>query len=131
MLMSRKSYRPTRRITDHLHPGLYLTLSGLALWFIFSAWTFGGGGYTDYLLTVASGLILIAVAIPVGLWRIWRNHPHQDEAKEPFREWASSEFHIWQDRVNGRNAAVEIILPVAAVAFGMSLFGIILHFTAH
>jgi hypothetical protein len=33
--------------------------------------------------------------------------------------------------VTGRNAAVEIILPIAAVAFGMSLFGIILHFTAH
>jgi hypothetical protein len=85
-LMTRKIYRPTRRVTDHLHPGLYLTLSGLALWFIFSAWAFGGDGYTDYLLTVASGLILIAIAIPFGLWRIWRNHPHQDEAKEPFRE---------------------------------------------
>ena len=128
--MTRKTYRPTRRVTDHLHLGLYLALSGLSLWFIFSAWAFGGDGYTDYLLT-ASGLILIAIAIPFGLWRIWRNHPHQDEVKEPFREWALSEFHIWQDRVAGRNAAVEIILPVAAVAFGMSLFGMILHFTAH
>lgn len=129
--MTRKTYRPRPRVTEHLHPGLYVALSGLALWFVFSAWAFGGGAYTDYLLTVASGLIFITVAIPAALWRIWRSHPHQEEAEQPFRQWASSEFHIWQDRVSGRSAAVEILLPVAAVAFGMSLFGIIVHFTAH
>jgi hypothetical protein len=129
--MAKKTYRPGRWDPDHLHPGLYLALSALALWFVFSAWAFGGGAYTDYLLTVASGLIFIAVAIPTALWRIWRNHPHQEESKQPFQRWASSELHIWQDRVSGRNAAVEILLPVAAVAFGMSLFAIIVHFTAH
>ncbi len=30
-----------------------------------------------------------------------------------------------------KNAAIEILLPIAAVAFGMSLFAIILNFTAH
>src|SRR5260221_8007385 len=114
-LMTRKIYRPRRWVRDHLHPGLYLTLSVLALWYIFSAWSFGGGSYTDYLLTVANGLILIAVAVPVALWRIWRDHPHEDGAKEPFREWASSELRIWQDRVNGTDAAVGIILSVAGV----------------
>ena len=129
--MTRKTYRPRPRVTDHLHPGLYLAISGLALWYIFSAWSFGGGGYTNYLLTVTSGLILMTIAIPVALWRIWRNHPHREEAKQPFREWAASEFHIWQDHLTGKNAAVEILLPVAAVAFGLSLFGVIVHFTAH
>jgi hypothetical protein len=131
--MSRKAYRPTGRVTDRLHPGLYVALVALALWFVLSAWAFGGDGYTDYLLVVASGLILIAIAVPAALWRIWRHHPHQeDEPQGSLREWAeTSEFRTWQDRVKARNAAIEILLPVAAVAFGMSIFAIILHFTAH
>jgi hypothetical protein len=131
--MSRKPYRPTWRVTDRLHPGLYLLLAGLGLWFVLSVWAFGGRAYTDYLLAVASGLIFIAVAIPAMLWRIWRNHPHEKgERRESLREWAASnEFSTWQDRVKGRNAAIEILLPVAAVAFGMSIFAVIVHFTAH
>jgi len=33
--------------------------------------------------------------------------------------------------VRGRNAAIEILLPVAAVAIGLSILGAVLHFTAH
>jgi hypothetical protein len=132
--MSKNAYRPTKPSTDRLHPGLYLILVFLGLWFVVSAWAFGGDGHTDYLLVVASGLILIAIAIPATLWNIWRHHPPGD--REPpngsLREWASTrEFRTWQDRVKGKNAAIEILLPIAAVAFGMSIFAIILHFTAH
>lgn len=131
--MSRNEYRPTVRVTDRLHPGVYLALVALGLWFVVSAWAFGGDGYTDYLLVVASGLIFIAIAIPAALWRIWRHHPHGDDApQESFREWVSaSEFRTWQDRVKAKNAAIEILLPIAAVAFGMSIFAVIVHFTAH
>jgi hypothetical protein len=131
--MSRKPYRPTKPITDRLHPGLYLALVALGLWFVVSAWAFGGDGYTDYLLVVASGLIFMAIAIPVTLWRIWRHHPHEeDPSTGSLREWVStSEFRTWQDRVKAKNAAIEILLPIAAVALGMSIFAIILHFTAH
>jgi hypothetical protein len=130
--MSRKPYRPTWRVTDRLHPSLYLALALLALWFVFSAWAFGGRAYTDYLLAVASGLMFIAVAIPAALWRIWRNHPHEEGRRETLREWAAlNEFRTWQDRVKAKNAAIEILLPVAAVAFGMSIFAIIVHFTEH
>ncbi|MGE0240864.1 MAG: hypothetical protein AB7F09_16645 [Parvibaculaceae bacterium] len=131
--MSRKVYRPATRVTDRLHPGLYLALVALALWFVLSAWAFAGGAYTDYLLVVASGLILVAIAIPAALWRIWRHHPHAEEdANGSLRQWASSsEFRIWQDRMKAKDAALEILLPVAAVAFGMSLLAIVLHYTAH
>jgi hypothetical protein len=132
MPMSKDSYRPTRPITDHLHPGVYVALVFLALWFVVSAWGFGGDGHTDYLLVVASGLILFAVAIPITLWRIWRSHPHEEAPPtRSLREWASTrEFRTWQDRVKAKNAAIEILLPIAAVAFGMSIFAIIVHFTA-
>jgi hypothetical protein len=130
--MSRNNYHPTRRTTDRLHPGLYLALVALGLWFVISAWAFGGDGYTDYLLVVASGLIVVAIAIPATLWRIWRNHPHDERPSGSFREWvATHELHTWQDRVKAKNAAIEILLPIAAVAFGMSIFAVIVYFTAH
>ncbi len=130
--MRLEKYRPTRRSSDELPPGLYLAIAALALWFIFAAWSFGGGAHTDYLLVVASGLISITVLIPLGLWRIWRNHTGDNHSHSgSFREWAASEFQIWQDHVRGRNAAIEILLPIAAVAIGLSIFGVIVHFTAH
>jgi hypothetical protein len=33
--------------------------------------------------------------------------------------------------VKAKNAAIEILLPIAAVAFGMSIFAVIVYFTAH
>jgi hypothetical protein len=129
MPLSRKVYRPAGRVTDRLHPGLYLALVSLAAWFLFSAWLFAGGAYSDYLLAVASALIVITIAIPAALWRIWRHHLHKkEEPSGSLREWATTEFRTWQDRVKGKNAAIEILLPIAAVAFGMSIFAIILHF---
>jgi hypothetical protein len=41
----------------------------------------------------------------------------------------AGDFDTWQDRVRGRNAAVEVLLPMAAIAIGMTAFGIVLHFT--
>ena len=46
------------------------------------------------------------------------------------REWMTRDFDTWQDRVKGRNAAVEVLLPMAAIAIGMTAFAIVLHFTA-
>ena len=130
--MSMRKYQPEPRRSNRLHPGLYVALALFALWYVFAAWSFGGGAYTDYLLVVASGLIGITVAIPVALWRIRRNHPRGKHASTgSFHDWATSEFQIWQDHVRGRNAAIEILLPVAAVAIGLSILGAVLHFTAH
>src|SRR5690348_4223858 len=119
MPMSKNSYRPTRPATDRLHPGVYVALVFLALWFVASAWGFRGDGHTDYLLVVASGLIFMAMSIPIMLWR---SHPHPEQPpSRSLREWVSTrEFRTWQDRVEAKSAAIEILLPVAAVAFGMS-----------
>lgn len=127
--MPDKEYHPRQRITDRLHPGVYLALAGLGLWYAFSAWAFGGGAYTDYLLAVVTGLIIIAILIPVGIWRIWHSHPHEEAERERFKFWAAGDFRIWQDRMKARNAAIEILLPVAAVAFGLLILAIINNLT--
>jgi hypothetical protein len=46
------------------------------------------------------------------------------------RDWASGSFEIRQDRLKGANAIAEILLPIAAVALGMTVLGIVFHFTA-
>jgi hypothetical protein len=118
--------------SDQLHPFVYLAIIGLALWFVLSVWGFASDGYTDYLLAVVSGFVVIAVAIPLVLSRIARKRPNKPEERtKSLGDWAAGEFNTWQGRVKGTNAAIEILLPIAAVAFGMTAFGIVLHFTAH
>lgn len=134
--MSTDFHRRERPVSDRLHPLVYMAIVGLALWFVLSVWGFATDGYTDYLLAVVSGFILIAVALPYVLWRVWRKAQGPDAARGParqeeFQAWASGEFDTWQDRITGANAAVQVLLPLAAVAFGMTAFGIVLYFTAH
>ncbi len=67
------------------------------------------------------------------MWWLWWKNRRRDvnqEEQESLRAWAAGDLDTWQDRVKGRNAAIEMLLPIAAVAFGMTAFGIVLHFTA-
>lgn len=132
--MNRKDVRHKQSISDQLHPLIYAAMTGLASWFALSAWAFAGIGYTDMLLAVVTGFIVIAVAIPFILWRVARKHQKPDERwseGESLRDWSSHEFRTWQGQVKGASAAVEILLPIAAVAFGMTGFAIVLLLVAH
>jgi hypothetical protein len=111
-----------------LHPRVYAILIGLALWFVLSAWIFAGSGVIDYLLFIISGFITIAVVLPGILSAVGRGERAGDNAYPPsFRRWARSGFEIWQGRLTGIEATVQILLPIAAVAFGMTAIGIALH----
>jgi len=127
------STQHNRPVSDRLHPLVYVAIVCLALWFIVSVWGFATDGYTDYLLVVVSGFIVIAVGLPYVLSRVWRRAQRSEPGRRDdslFGEWAAGDFATWQDRVRGSSAAVEILLPIAAVAFGMTAFGVVLHFTA-
>jgi hypothetical protein len=80
---------------------------------------------------VVSLFVLVAVGLPTILWRIWRNH-HARGAAQParFADWAESEFVVWQGHLKGKEAAVLVLLPVAAVACGMTILAMIAHFAA-
>jgi hypothetical protein len=115
-------------VADRLHPMVWIALVGFVIWFAIAIWSFGVGGYADWLLTVVSVFLLIAVTLPVILSRVGRD-PHE-RTQEPFHDWASGEFQTWQDRPRGLNAAAEIVLPVAAAAVGMTAIGIVFHYAA-
>jgi hypothetical protein len=123
-----------RPASDHLHPFVYMAAVGLVLLFAVSAWaSFDDREYTGLLLAVTSGFFFMAVAIPCTLWLIWRRHQDVDAARDEsisWRDWARGEFDTWTGRRKAAEAAVEILLPLAAVAVGMAGGGIIFHFVA-
>jgi hypothetical protein len=123
----------SERVVRDLHPAIYMALVGLTLWLGLAIWGFGYDGQTDYLLAIVSGFLFIAVAIPSTLALMVHRQKNSDERKSSgeasFREWMAGNFDTWQDRVKGRNAAVEVLLPMAAIAIGMTAFAIVLHFT--
>jgi hypothetical protein len=132
-VMTREVNRSNRPVSDHLHPLVYAAIAGLVLWYVISAWDFFGEGDTGLLLAVVSGFFVMAAAIPCALWLIWRKHRRSEAERGEgisLRDWASGSFEIWQDRLKGANAIVEILLPIAAVALGMTALGIVFHFAA-
>jgi hypothetical protein len=119
--------RGQRSVSDQLHPDVYGVIIGLALLFAVAAWGFADGGYADLALTVVSGLVFIAIAIPLTIFLVGRRASGDNEHAAPFRDWFSGEFETSQERIKSSRAMVEILLPIAAVAFGMAIFAIMLH----
>lgn len=118
-----------------LHPRVYKLMIGLTAWFVVSVWLFAGAGVTDYLLFVVSGFIFIAVALPLILAAVdtTRKTPGDEAPKraspraQSFRDWMTGSFATWGGALDGKEALVQVLLPFAAVAFGMTIFGVELH----
>ena len=119
------------RSFDGLHPAIYKALAGFALWMVIAAWIFfSGQGYASFILTVVTGFFLIAAAIPFLIWRVWRTRSNASAAetrKPPFSDWLRGEFETWQGRVESRDAAVEVLLPLGIAAIGMTGFGLMFY----
>ena len=126
-----------RPVTRSLHPIVFVLLIGATAWFALAVWGFaGGGGVTDYLLFIVSGFIFIVVALTIILSRVGHGKGGAggdvEKPKPPsFHDWAASDFDTWQDRLSGAQAAILILLPIAAAAIGMTLFAIEFRFAAH
>jgi hypothetical protein len=117
--------------SNQLPAVIYKAAAGAVLLFVVLAWIFfGGWAHMGLLLTVVSGFFFMALAIPFALWLAWRRHEEGGAAQgKPvsLREWASGEFDTWRGQLKGANAAVEILLPVAAMAVGMIALGIVFY----
>ncbi len=124
------SERKNTRSTDRLPPAVYAILVGFVAWMAIAAWGFAGAGYADLTLSVVTGLLIVAIAIPYVIWLVGRAHTDRPDDRMSFREWRLSQFEIWQDRQKGAAAATEIILPIAAAAVGMTAFAVIFHYAA-
>ncbi len=120
-----------RSVTSSLHPWIYVTLIGLVLWFVLWIWSFAGAGVTDYLLVIVSGFLLVVVTLMLILCRVGHEDRAMDDIKakaddkpESFHHWAASDFDTDAGRLSSLQAATLILLPIAAAAFAMTVFGI-------
>jgi len=116
---------------DGLHPAIYWALAGFALWMVVAAWaSFSGQGYVSYALTIVTGFFVIAGGIPLIMWRVWRRNAAAEELRNPsFAEWWHGEVETWQGRVEGCDAAIEVLLPLGIAAIGMTLIGLVFRLT--
>jgi uncharacterized membrane protein len=122
-----------RPVTGSLHPRVYTVLIGLALWMALWVWSFVGGGETDYILFIVTGFIVVVVALQLVLMRVRRADKTVDDANSAednkdgalsLQQWARGEFEAERGRLRAAEAALLILLPIAAAAIGMMAFGI-------
>jgi hypothetical protein len=121
--------RPARSVTGRLHSRVHAVLIALALWMALWAWSFVGGGETDYILFIVTGFIVTVVALQLILMRVRRADRTADarDANDDtvsFQEWARGDFEAERGRLRAGEAALLILLPIAAAAIGMMAFGI-------
>ena len=121
-----------RPIHDAVHPAVYRTIVGLTTWFVASVWLlFNRGPDVELNLAMVTVFFLIALAIPYALALTWRRNKAADEQQttvENFHDWTKCEFSTWTGGLSGMEAAMQILLPLAAVAIGITLFGLVFLF---
>lgn len=116
---------------SHSFKGM-LILAGL---FVLGAWGFAGGGITDLVLVAVSYIVVVYAGLMLVLWLTRRRHPRLDlgdgERTDSFGNWTSRDVETSTGPVRGSHAAIETLLPIAAVAVGMVVFAVVLHFAGH
>ena len=117
---------------DALHPLVYRAIIALMIWLVLSIWVFfDHGAYVGLTLAVITIFFVIAAAIPLLIWKTWQhNAPPADTRPEDesFGTWKEEEFTTWTGKLTGREAAMQTLLPIAAVSIGMFVFGLVYYF---
>jgi hypothetical protein len=127
--------RSAQGVSDHLHPRIHMVAAGLLIWFVIAAWLlFGGSGYIDLALAMISVLVFMAMAIPLALWRTNLTAQRSaglsaQQTSDTFDTWLRGRFATWTDQESARTAAIEALLPLAAVAFAITALGIVFDLT--
>jgi hypothetical protein len=114
-----------------------MAAAGLLVWFVVAAWLlFGGSDYIGLALAVITLLVSMTISIPLALWRTNRTAQGSsvssratEQASEPLDTWMRGRFATRTDQQKGSMAAIEILLPLAAVAFGITALGIVFELT--
>ena len=117
--------------SDRLHPLVYKLAVGFVLCFVVSAWVFFDRKDDEGLmLGMVSYLLIAAMLLPAILWFAWRKQaPPATDGGPPFRNWAAGEFETQESRLKGRDAAIDALLPLAAVGCGLLALGVVFALT--
>jgi hypothetical protein len=127
--MSREPVADNKPVFDQLHPRIYGIAIGLIAWFALMAWIlFDRNGDVSLPLTFVTVLFVVAIALPWTLSLVWRkSHRVQDGNSQPvsFHDWREGYFAVWDARLRGKDAAIDALLPLIAVSFGLTAIGIV------
>jgi hypothetical protein len=130
--MTDHAQRHNQPIHDELHPLVYKTMVGLTVWLVVSIWLlFGGGGYTDLTFAMVTLFFVVVTGIPILIWLAWRRNADPNDTRtmtEAFREWQGHDFTTWTGQMSAREAVTQVLLPLAAVSIGMTIFGLVYYF---
>ncbi|MBR0935314.1 hypothetical protein [Bradyrhizobium jicamae] len=133
--MARHLVAHNRPVFEQLHPKIYGTAVGLVVWFALSAWIlFDRQSAVGLPLAMVSLLLFVAVMLPWLLSRIWKRHRlplDQHEDSVSFQDWKAGDLAVWGSRLHSMHAAIDMLLPLAAVAFGLTAIGIVFLICAH
>jgi hypothetical protein len=129
--MDERQPGPGEPHSEYLHPLIYKALVVFVVWMVVAAWGFSGGGDSRLVLTAVSLFLFVAVGLPLILWRISRRGRNAGlGAGTPvsFSTWLRCRLGTWQGEMSGTDAALQVILPLAAAAVGMTALVLVLHF---
>ena len=126
--MTHRKFRHNRHVTGDLHPSVYKAAVGFAFWYALAAWLlFANAGYQKFVLIMVSFVMLATVGVPAVAFftgrRFRRAFIEKDRPAGSLREWLAADFQTWQARLPAGEAAVQILLPLAAAAIGITLLG--------
>ncbi|HEY3791702.1 MAG TPA: hypothetical protein VGM09_07715 [Bradyrhizobium sp.] len=128
-LMARELVAHNKPVFDQLHPTIYAAEIGFVAWFVLVAWIFFDRQNDIGLpLAMVSVLLLFAILLPWSLSLVWRKHRMPSERhphKLSFRDWRAGDFAVWGSKLHSTHAALDMLLPFAAAAFGLTALGVV------
>jgi hypothetical protein len=128
--MSRELIAHNRPVFDRLHPRIWGAAAGLIAWFALMAWVlFDRSGDVTLSLMFVTVLFVVAIAVPWTLSLVWRKfgRPYEEHPKPTsFHDWMDGDLAVWGARLRARDAAIDVLLPLVAVSFGLTAIGIVL-----
>lgn len=108
-----------------LHPHVNLALLGTLVWSLAAIWlAFAGESYLTLQLAIVTFLAIMVGLVPYALYRLWQDQ-HRPAAAKSFQEWAGHEFQTASGPVEGKEAAVMVLLAPVAVALGLTVMSVI------
>jgi hypothetical protein len=128
IMTNRERYGANRPLWEHVHPAIRRIALGLIIWTVGAVWVlFSHSYYGPLLYGVVTLLVGLFVILPMILFRIGRRGT---ERSPSFADWLHGQLDTASGPIDGRDAAIMILLVPMAVAVGMTALGLIEFLTA-
>ena len=118
-----------RHVTRLFHPAVYKWIAWLVGLYLVASWNIAGQPDTDYLMLVVTGVFLMSFVLA---WASFNTSlpikqvggSAEAQHAPGLSDWSRREFDAYSGRFKAAEAAIEALLPIAAVAFGIAAMAI-------